>query len=190
LEPSEFYFYFYFLPEINILSIHELTTNIKDMTHDEGAVISKHELYSPTSLPNIEAPELSDRSISISAPPSEEQRNLDTEPKSDINHKQITPRQKIAHSQSERRYRQNLDAKFLQLEDVVNQSHNEKTKPGSRTSKRSQRVQLLEMARLHILELQKEVTSLKRKLHVLREATMPETCRFTIEDELIGVQGF
>jgi hypothetical protein len=173
-----------------LLSINELRMEIKDMTHNEGAVISEHELCSTNSPPNIEAPELSERSMSISAPPSEEQRNLDTESQSGIDCKQITPRQKIAHSQSEKRYRQNLDAKFLQLGDVVDQCHDEKTKPGSRASKRLQRVKTLEMARLHILELQEEVTSLKRKLRVLREATMPETCRFTIDDEIIGVEGF
>jgi hypothetical protein len=48
-------------------------------------------------------------------------------------------------------------------------------------------MQILAMARLNILELLKEVISLKRKLQILREATVPETCRFTIQDEVVGV---
>jgi hypothetical protein len=36
-----------------------------------------------------------------------------------------------------------------------------------------------------MLELQKEVMSLKKKLRVLREAFMPETCRLTMKDEVI-----
>lgn len=165
--------------------------------------------YSAGAMPSIEAPELSEGSVSrrssvefyhephilssnpidISTPPSEKQHNLEREPKFGVNCTKITARQKIAHTQSEKRYRRNLNTKFLQLEEVVNQCHDEKTKAGSRASKRMQRVQLLGMARVNILELQKEVRTLKRKLQVLREATMPETCKFTIQDDIIRVQG-
>jgi hypothetical protein len=166
--------------------------------------MTDHPWSSATALPNIEGPEcsLSRRSsvfvyqephilfsnpIDFPTPPSEEQQNLEAEPKLGINSKLMTPRQKIAHSQNESRYRRNLDAKFLQLEDVVNQCHDEKPKAGTRAPKRLRRVQLLGIARLNILELQTEVMSLKRKLQVLREATMPDTCRFTIQDKVIGL---
>lgn len=177
------------------------------MTYDEGPVMPEHPWHSAPALPKIKGPELSEGSmtrrssvevfqepnilssypIDISTPPSKQQRNLDAESKLDINCKLFTPRQKTAHSQSERRYRRNLDANFLQLENAVNQCHGERSKARPGSSKRLRRVQILAMARLNILELQKEVISLKRKLQVLREATMPETCRFTIQDEVIGV---
>lgn len=145
------------------------------MTYDECADMTGHPWSSATALPNIEGPELSEGSMSrrssvfvyqeppilssnpidFPTPPSEEQQNLEAEPKLRINSKLMTPRQRIAHSQSESRYRRDLDAKFLQLEDVVNQCHDEKPKAGTRASKRLRRVQLLGIARLNILELQK-----------------------------------
>jgi hypothetical protein len=123
--------------------------------------------------------------IERSTLPLKEQRNLEAESKLGINCKLMTPRQKIAHSQSENRYRRNPDARFLQLEDVVSRDHCENTKTGTVVSIRLWRVKLLGMARRNMLELQKEVMSLKKKLRVLREAFMPETCRLTMKDEVI-----
>lgn len=163
--------------------------NIKDMAYDEGAVMPEYLWHSAPAPPKKEAPEWSEGAMTrrSSMEVSREQRNPHTEPNFDVNCKLLTPRQKHAHSQSERRYRRNLDVNFLQLEDAVNQCHDERPKAESVSSKRLRRVQILAMARLNILELLKEVISLKRKLQILREATVPETCRFTIQDEVVGV---
>lgn len=149
----------------------------------------EHPWLSAPTPPKNEAPEWSEGAMTrrSSVEMFREQRNLHTESDIDVNCKLLTPRQKLAHSQSERRYRRNLDVNFLQLEDAVNQCHNERPKAESGSSKRLRRVQILTKARLNILELLKEVISLKRKLQILREATVPETCRFTIQDEAVGV---
>jgi hypothetical protein len=163
--------------------------NIKDVTYDKGEVMPDHPWLSVPELPKNEAPQWSEGAMtrSSSVEISREQRNRHTEPDLDVNCKLLTPRQNLTQSQSERRYRRNLDVNFLQLEDAVNQCHDERPKSESGSSKRLRRVQILAMARLNILELLKEVISLKRKLRILREATVPETCRFTIQDEVVGV---
>jgi hypothetical protein len=173
------------------------------MIYDECSAMPGHPWCPAAAPPIIETPELSDgsqsthnnaevhqesqllspNSIDYLTPSPEDQCNPEAAPESELTCKIITRRQKIRHSQSERRYRRKLEARFLQLEDVVSQCPDEKSKAGCKTSKRLQRVQLLGMARLNILELQREVMSLKRKLQILREATMPDTCRFTLQAE-------
>ncbi len=112
------------------------------------------------------------------------QQNPDTPPELERSCSTLTARQKIAHSQSERRYRQNLDAMFSHLEDVVSPCHVEDGSSSSRPSKRVRRVKLLGMASMRILELQKELQSTKKKLQILREVTVPrEALKFTLQDE-------
>ncbi|OOQ89770.1 hypothetical protein PEBR_06503 [Penicillium brasilianum] len=174
-----------------------------EIIYDEYSVMPEHPWCPAAAPPIIKTPELSDgsqgthnsaevyqesqslspNSIDTLTPTPEDECNPEEAPESGLTCKTMTRRQKIRHSQSERRYRRKLEARFSQLEDVVSQCHDENSKAGCKTSKRLQRVQLLGMARLNILELQREVMSLKRKLQILREATMPDTCRFTLQSE-------
>lgn len=89
---------------------------------------------------------------------------------------------KRAHNQIEKRYREGLNSKFLQLEDVLRNRHDHILP--DQQSKRSKRAEVLEIAYDNILELQGEVRSLKKKLEILRKAALPsETWKFTLGDD-------
>jgi hypothetical protein len=94
-------------------------------------------------------------------------------------------RRKRARNVTEKRYRESLNLNFLQLENVL--SHRRpKGYMGMSTDKRPERVKrvaILAHARDDILELRAEVKSIKESLSTLREATFPNTCKFTLHDD-------
>ena len=131
-----------------------------------------------------EPPTLSPTFLDVPTHTTQTQQNPDTPTELERSCITLTARQKIAHSQSERRYRRNLDAMFSQLEDAVGPCHSEEGNSSSRPSKRVRRVKLLGMASMRIFELQKELQSTKKKLQILRVATVPpEALKFTLQDE-------
>lgn len=96
-------------------------------------------------------------------------------------------RRKRAHCLVAKRYREILNSKFLQLEmDVLNIGHDQDQKDSQTPSQKLKpfkRPEVLELAHQSIFSLQKEVCLLKRKLQILREATIPfETCQYTLPD--------
>ncbi|KAJ5674718.1 uncharacterized protein N7477_004652 [Penicillium maclennaniae] len=104
-------------------------------------------------------------------------------------------RRKKAHCLVEKRYRENLNSKYLQLEkDMLNigrDQYRSNVEMPHKTSKRSKRAEILELAHQSISSLQEELSSCKKKLQILREATIPfETCQFTLPDDLIEPTNF
>ncbi|OOQ90202.1 hypothetical protein PEBR_05530 [Penicillium brasilianum] len=91
-----------------------------------------------------------------------------------------------AHQIAEKRYRENIDLKFLQLGEVLSPDHhsqdNTKMAP-HQMFKRMNRAAILEHAHDDILTLRAEIKSIKGKLESLREATFPDTYKFTLRDD-------
>ncbi|KAJ6127707.1 hypothetical protein N7471_008924 [Penicillium samsonianum] len=92
-------------------------------------------------------------------------------------------RRKRAHNLIEKRSRENLNLKFLELEKVLSRhrgpGQNKDLTPDN-TPKRKKRLAILDRAHNNILELEAEVQSLKQKIKTLRDIAFPETCRFTL----------
>lgn len=91
----------------------------------------------------------------------------------------------MAHSITEKRYRDSIDLKFLRLEDVLTPNHgsqNNTDMTPHRMSKRMNRAAILEHAHDDILNLRAEIKSIKGKFESLREATFPDTYKFTLRD--------
>lgn len=118
------------------------------------------------------------------------QHSLDTATEIESLSSSESTRKKKAHCLVEKRYRESLKSKYMQLERDV-RSIGRDQNCGSvetpyKTSKRSKRAEILELAHYSISSLQEEVNSLKKKLQTLREATLPfETCQFTSPDDFI-----
>jgi hypothetical protein len=92
-------------------------------------------------------------------------------------------RRKRAHNIIEKRYRDNIDCKFLQLKDVLSSCHRSQKSidiTPHKNSKRLNRAAILEQAHDEILNLRVEVISIKEKLKSIREATFPDTSKYTL----------
>lgn len=118
------------------------------------------------------------------------QHSLDTATETESLSSSESMRKKKAHCLVEKRYRESLKSKYLQLEkDVQSIGRDQNCRSVEthyKTSNRSKRAEILELAHHSIWSLQEEVNSLKKKLQTLREATLPfETCQFTAPDGFI-----
>jgi hypothetical protein len=95
-------------------------------------------------------------------------------------------RRKRAHNTIEKRYRDSIDRKFLQLNDVLSPCRGSQKNAGitpHKTSKRMNRAAILEQAHDEITNLRAEAKSIKKTSKNLREATFPDTCKFTLCDD-------
>jgi hypothetical protein len=93
---------------------------------------------------------------------------------------------KRAHQTAEKRYRDNIDLKFLQLGEVLSPYHhsqNNTEMTPHQMLKRMNRAAILEHAHDDILTLRAEIKSIKGKFESLREATFPDTYKFTLRDD-------
>jgi hypothetical protein len=92
---------------------------------------------------------------------------------------------KKAHSLIEKRYRESLKQRFLRLEDVLHHRLGAQSDRGmpDKMPQREKKAAILKHALDTILELQKEVESMKEKLRTLRETAFPDTCKFTLQND-------
>jgi len=107
--------------------------------------------------------------------------DLNASRESEANNKKT--RRKRAHSLIEKRSRENLNLKFLELEKTLtHRRSSSKTKnlTPDKTPQRMKRAAILDHAHNTILELEVEVQSLKQKIQTLREIAFPDTCKFTL----------
>ncbi|OJJ43502.1 hypothetical protein ASPZODRAFT_894328 [Penicilliopsis zonata CBS 506.65] len=92
-------------------------------------------------------------------------------------------RRRQAHNIVEKNYRHSVHSKFIHLREILNQCNG----PGDihmSNSRRAQRPNTLQEACDTILDLQRQVKSLKKELSTLCEATLPaETYKYTLHDE-------
>jgi hypothetical protein len=107
---------------------------------------------------------------------------LNSSPTSEVNSQKT--RRKRAHSLIEKRSRENLNLKFLELEKALSHRRRGPSKCEDPTAKtnpqRMKRVAILDHARNDILELEAEVQSLSQKIQTMREIAFPDTCKFTL----------
>jgi hypothetical protein len=85
----------------------------------------------------------------------------------------------------EKRYRDSIDLNFLRLEGVLTTNHgsqNDTDMTPYGMSRRMNRAKILEHAHDDILDLRAEIKSIKEKFESLREATFPDTYKFTLLD--------
>ena len=95
----------------------------------------------------------------------------------------VATRRGRAHNTAEKRYRDSIDLKFLRLEDVLTPNHgsqNNTDMTPHKMSKRMNRAAILENAYDVILNLRAEIKSTEGKFESLREATFPDTYKFTL----------
>ncbi|OQD79327.1 hypothetical protein PENANT_c054G06439 [Penicillium antarcticum] len=92
---------------------------------------------------------------------------------------------KKAHSQIEKRYRENLKQRFLRLELVLHHRLGAQSNKGmpDKMPQRVKKAAILKHALDTILELQGEIESVKDKLRTLRETAFPDTCKFTLQND-------
>jgi hypothetical protein len=97
----------------------------------------------------------------------------------------VATRRGRAHNITEKRYRDSIDLKFLRLEDVLTPTHGSQNNAGMtphKMSKRMNRAAILENAHDVILNLRAEIKSTEGKFESLREATFPDTYKFTLRE--------
>lgn len=91
-------------------------------------------------------------------------------------------KQKHAHALIEKRYREVIEQRFEQLDNVLRLHHRHEMEQDMRRRmpKRSKRALILEYACRDIVDLQAEVNRLEEKLETLRQTAFPDTCKYTM----------
>jgi len=89
-------------------------------------------------------------------------------------------RRKIAHSLTERRYRENVNLKFLQLEEVLDNRHCSAGSSREKMNQRVKRIRILQEAHDNILQLREDIKFLKAKLGILVQAAFPDTYKYVL----------
>ncbi|KAJ5364949.1 uncharacterized protein N7496_010662 [Penicillium cataractarum] len=89
-------------------------------------------------------------------------------------------RRKIAHGLTERRYRENVNLKFLQLEEVLDDHHCSAGNSLEKMNQRVKRTKILQEAHENILQLREEVKFLKENLRILVQTAFPDTYKYVL----------
>lgn len=93
-------------------------------------------------------------------------------------------RRRKSHNEIEKRYRSSLNARFIELQNVLENSHalGNKVDQATQNPKRASKISVLEQACEEILALREQVGTLEGKLGSLRKLAFPATCKYTLHN--------
>lgn len=91
---------------------------------------------------------------------------------------------KKSHNEIEKRYRSSLNARFIELQNALGDSHalGNKVDQATHNAKRGSKISVLEQACEEILALREQVGTLEGKLGSLRKLAFPATCKYTLHN--------